>query len=92
MMKVVTPVRLLHNKFYDQVASFEDRGASKEEMLELLGKGRSRVGMFEGNLDEGELEIGQVSALVKDVLPAGEIVKNIWTEFQHARDHPLRME
>ena len=92
MMKVVTPVRLLHNKFYDEVAAYEERGASKEEMLQLLGKGRSRVGMFEGNLDEGELEIGQVAAYLKDTPPAGDIVKNIWSEFQTALQHPIRYD
>lgn len=92
MMKVVTPVRLLHNKFYDQVAALEEKGASKDEMLQLLGKGRSRVGMFEGNLDEGELEIGQVSALLKDVPPAGDIVKNIWSEFQATMKNPIRQD
>lgn len=80
-MKTLTPVRLLKNKFYEQVAAAEKRGATVEELKELLSKGRAKKGMLEGNLEEGELEIGQVSALLKEILPAGEIVKNIWMEF-----------
>lgn len=90
-LKQLTPVRLLKNEFYQQVQAAENAGASKEELAALLGRGRSKKGMFEGNLAEGELEIGQVSALLKDILPAGEIVKNIWSEFT-ATINSLRME
>ncbi|MCS6906153.1 MAG: nitronate monooxygenase, partial [Bacteroidia bacterium] len=62
-LKKLVPVRLLKNKFYEQVKYLEDRGASEEELKNLLGKGRARLGMFEGNLEEGELEIGQAAAL-----------------------------
>ena len=89
-MKTLTPVRLLKNKFYEQVAAAEKRGASLEELKELLGKGRAKKGMLEGNLDEGELEIGQVSALLKGILPAGEIVKNIWMEFNEGLRNPVK--
>jgi enoyl-[acyl-carrier protein] reductase II len=89
-MKALTPVRLLKNSFFEQVAAAEKRGASQEELKELLSKGRARKGMLEGNLEEGELEIGQVSSLLKEVLPAPEIVKNIWEEFNEALRNPVK--
>jgi enoyl-[acyl-carrier protein] reductase II len=58
-------------------------------LKELLGRGRAKKGMFEGDLEEGELEIGQASALVKDILPAGKIIENIWEEFRKTRANPL---
>jgi enoyl-[acyl-carrier protein] reductase II len=72
------------------VQEAETNGASKEKLIELLGKGRAKKGMFEGNLDEGELEIGQSSILIKDILPAAKIVQQIWTEFADALSQPLR--
>jgi enoyl-[acyl-carrier protein] reductase II len=89
-MKALTPVRLLKNKFYQDVADAEKRGASVDELKQLLGRARAKKGMFEGDLDEGELEIGQVSALLDDVLPASEIVKNIWKEFTDALQDPIK--
>jgi len=89
-MKTLTPVRLLKNKFYEQVTAAENRGATVEELKELLGRGRAKKGMQEGNLEEGELEIGQASALLKEILPAGEIVKNIWTEFNEGLRNPVK--
>jgi enoyl-[acyl-carrier protein] reductase II len=88
-LKALTPVRLLKNEFYSQVAEAERRGASAEELKALLGRGRAKRGMYEGNLDEGELEIGQVSALLHDILPAAQIVKNLWVEFGEAAKNPL---
>lgn len=88
-IKRLTPVRLLKNKFFQQVQEAELRGAGVEELREILGRARSKQGMFEGNLEEGELEIGQVSAIVKDILPAGEIVKKIWKEFTEVLVNPL---
>jgi enoyl-[acyl-carrier protein] reductase II len=88
-LKALTPVRLLKNKFYNEVAEAERRGASAVELKELLGHRRAKSGMYEGNLDEGELEIGQVSALLRSVLPAAVIVKNMWAEFEQALDNPL---
>lgn len=88
-MKQLTPVRLIRNKFYHQVADAEQRGASIEELKALLGRGRAKKGMFEGDLDEGELEIGQVSVLVDHILPAGDIVKKVWQEFSEASLNPL---
>jgi enoyl-[acyl-carrier protein] reductase II len=89
MLKQLAPVRLLKNHFYQQVQSAEDKGASKEELIQLLGRARAKKGMFEGDLEEGELEIGQVSALLDDILPAAEITQNIWIEFQEALRKPL---
>jgi len=80
---------LLRNKFAEEVAAYEARGASPTEMKELLGMRRSKNGMFLGQLEEGELEIGQVSALIQEILPAGTIVKNVMTEFEDALKNPL---
>ena len=90
-MKNLVPVRLLRNAFADAVKAAENRGAPAEELRQLLGRGRAKRGMFEGQLEEGELEIGQVSALVKDILPAGEIVEQVWKEFQAAQQDPFKM-
>ena len=80
-LKKLTPVRLLKNEFYQKVAAAEVTGADKEELEQLLGKGRAKKGMFEGDLKEGELEIGQVSTLIKTIQPASEIVAEIWQEY-----------
>ncbi|MBL7709668.1 MAG: nitronate monooxygenase [Chitinophagaceae bacterium] len=90
-MKQLTPVRLIKNKFYQQVQEAEANGATAEELKTLLGRGRAKKGMFEGNMEEGELEIGQVSALLDRILPAGEIVKNVWEEFNKALLNPVKM-
>lgn len=84
-LKQLIPVRLLKNKFYERVTAAEKGGASKEELATLLGRGRAKKGMFEGDLEEGELEIGQVSALLQDMPSAKEIVQNLWLEFEQAR-------
>lgn len=88
-LKQLAPVRLIKNDFYKQVQEAEQRGASKDELIQLLGRARAKRGMFEGKLDEGELEIGQVSALLDDILPAAVITENIWTEFHEALANPL---
>jgi enoyl-[acyl-carrier protein] reductase II len=80
-LKQLTPVRLLKNEFYEMVDQAERSGKTKEELAMILGKGRAKKGMFEGRLDEGELEIGQVSALIKNIKPAAEIVEEIWAEY-----------
>ncbi len=85
LMKKVVPVRLLKNKFSDEIREIEALGASAEELKNLLGKGRAMRGMFEGDMDEGELEIGQASALVDRIMPAGMIVEEIIREFEVAR-------
>lgn len=91
-LKKLVAVRLLKNKFYDDVAIKEFEGASAEELLELLGQGRSKKGMFEGDLFDGELEIGQVSALIKEVKPAKEIIEEIISEFFIAKNEMSDLE
>ncbi|OLY91753.1 2-nitropropane dioxygenase [Cnuella takakiae] len=81
MMKSVTPVRLLRNGFFEAVQEAEERGATAEELKALLGRGRAKKGMYEGELEQGELEIGQVSALLDGILPAGKIVENMMAEY-----------
>lgn len=84
-LKQLTPVRLLRNNFFQQVQEAEARGASKDELMQLLGRGRAKRGIFEGDLSEGELEIGQVAAAIRDVRPAAEILKNLWEEYRETR-------
>lgn len=79
-MKKVVPVRLLKNKFAETIKAAEQRGASEEELKQILGRARAKKGMFEGDMDEGELEIGQVSALIHEIKPAGAIVEEMITE------------
>ena len=74
-LKEITPVRLLKNSFYSQVQQAYERGADKEALSSLLGRGRAKKGMFEGDLDEGELEIGQVSAQINEIVSAKEVVE-----------------
>ncbi|SKA07082.1 enoyl-[acyl-carrier protein] reductase II [Chitinophaga eiseniae] len=81
-LKKLTPVRLIKNHFYEAVKTAEDGGADPDTLKVLLGRARAKTGMFEGNLEEGELEIGQVSALIHDIKPAAAIVEDIWKEFQ----------
>ncbi len=90
-LKQLMPVRLIRNHFFQQVSEAENKGATPEELKKILGSGRAKRGMFEGDLEEGELEIGQVSALVNDILPAGEIVKKIWQEFTETLSAPIRI-
>lgn len=85
-LKQLTPVRLIKNKFFEEVRQAEESGVSKEELAALLGRGRAKLGMFEGNLDEGELEIGQVSAMISEVKPAADILKGVWEEFLQAKE------
>lgn len=80
-MKQLTPVRLMKNKFFHDVIAAEQRGASNEEMMKLLGRARAKKGMFEGDLEEGELEIGQVSAMIKQIRPAAEILNHLWQDY-----------
>lgn len=81
MMKQLTPVRLMRNKFFDAIYTAEQRGASTEELKLILGRARAKKGMFEGDMEEGELEIGQVSANIREIKPAAEIVQEVWNEF-----------
>ncbi len=83
-MKKLMPVRLLKNRFFEEVRAAELRGASEEEMKHLLGRARAKKGMFEGDLHEGELEIGQVSAMINAITPAAQVVEEIWNEYKES--------
>lgn len=83
-LKELTPVRLLKNEFYTQLQSAYQDGADKEKLTEILGRGRAKKGMFEGDLIEGELEIGQIAGLIEKIMPAGEIVQEMMNEFHQA--------
>jgi len=89
-LKALTPVRLLKNKFYADILAAEDNCAGVEELQKLLGRGRAKKGMFEGEVDEGELEIGQVSAIINDIKPAAEILKEIYTQYEEALQQPVK--
>ena len=80
-LKEITPVRLLKNEFYDKIQNAYKSNASKEELINLLSKGRSKKGMFEGDMKNGELEIGQISASIKNILSVKEIINNLMHEF-----------
>ncbi len=84
-LKKITPVRLIKNEFYNLIVAAESSGAGTEELKQLLGKGRARKGIFEGDLKEGELEIGQAASFIKEILPAAEILKEIWDEYLETR-------
>lgn len=88
-MKKTVPVRLLKNKFFEEVKCLEDRGASADELNTLLGRGRAKKGMLEGDMEQGELEIGQVSALITEIKPAAEVVAEIWQNFTQTMQHPI---
>jgi len=90
-LKQLTPVRMIKNRFFSEVQEAERRGAGVDELKNLLGRSRAKRGMFEGNLDDGELEIGQVSSLLDDILPAAQIVKNTWDEFMSGLADPVKM-
>ena len=80
-LKELAPVRLIKNKFFDEIQQANNNGVSKEELIELLGKARAKKGMFEGDLDNGELEIGQVSSLINDIPSAKEVIESIVKEY-----------
>ena len=86
-LKSLAPVRFLKNKFANEILAFEKQGASKEALAERLGKGKAKLGMFEGDMENGELEIGQVTAMIDAIQPAAEIVKEIWNDFQAGVEH-----
>jgi len=92
MLKRIGPVRLLKNKFYEEVRDAEEKCFSTEDLKSLLGKGRAKKGMFEGELEEGELEIGQVSALIKDIKPAKEIIEEIVKEYNETVEQMKKTE
>ena len=88
-LKEITPVRMIKNEFYDQIQNAYKSNASKEELINLLSKGRSKRGMFEGDLKNGELEIGQISASIKEVFSVEEIMNNLMNDFNKQKKHVL---
>ena len=86
LFKKLVPVRLLKNKFFDEVVQAENRGASRDELSIILGKGKAKAGMFEGDVEYGELEIGQVSSMIDRELSANEIVDKLILEFRQSAD------
>ena len=88
-LKKLTPVRLIKNQFYQAVQDAENKGASVEELEVLLGRARAKQGMFEGDLTGGELEIGQVSSIIREIKPAGEVVGEVWDEFVKTSQSPF---
>jgi enoyl-[acyl-carrier protein] reductase II len=84
-LKQLTPVRMIRNKFYQHVFEAEQRGATSEELRQLLGNRRSKMGIFEGDVDEGELEIGQVAAAVRRIQPAAAILEEIWDGYTNLK-------
>jgi enoyl-[acyl-carrier protein] reductase II len=83
-LKKLVPVRIIKNAFYKKVQEAEDRGAPTEELAKILGRARAKLGMFEGDMEEGELEIGQIAAAVREIKPVSDIVKEIMAEFHTA--------
>lgn len=83
-LKKVSPTRLIKNEFYQQVQQLEDRGATPEELRELLGRGRAKRGIFEGDLSEGELEIGQIASHIREIIPAGQVIEEMVGQYNQA--------
>ena len=90
-LKELAPVRLLKNKFYEDVQQLYTKSPSKADLIELLGRARAKKGMFEGDLEEGELEIGQISGLIHEIKPAAEIVKEIIADFENAKSEVAQL-
>jgi len=88
-LKKLTPVRLIKNKFFRDVETAEANCASVEALNELLGRARAKRGMFEGDMEEGELEIGQVSSTINDIIPAADVVNEVWNEFKTTYKEPF---
>lgn len=84
LLRKLSPTRLLKGNFFDSIKAAEDRGASKEELLNIIGVGKTKIGMFEGNLDEGELEIGQVSSVIDKIISVKDIFNNLRKEYSEA--------
>jgi len=84
-LKELAPVRLIKNKFFHDITALYTKSPTKDDLISLLGRARAKKGMFEGDLEEGELEIGQVAGLINDIKPAGDIVKEMIAEFEEAK-------
>jgi enoyl-[acyl-carrier protein] reductase II len=83
-LKEITPVRMLKNSFFQKITALYEKGVDVEELKTTLGRGRAKKGMFEGDLDEGELEIGQIAGLINEVIPASQIIDNFIEEYDQA--------
>ncbi|MEP3837568.1 MAG: nitronate monooxygenase [Algibacter sp.] len=90
-LKELAPVRLIKNSFYNQVQDLYQKSPTKEQLKELLGRARAKRGMFEGDLEEGELEIGQISGLIHNIKPVAKIVEDIIMEFEMAKKNVLNL-
>jgi len=91
-LKELAPVRLVKNKFYQDVQELYEKCPSKEELIQLLGRARAKKGMFEGDLDEGELEIGQIAGLIHEILPVEQIIQQMMAEFEAASKEKAKFE
>ena len=91
-LKELAPVRMMKNKFYKEVEALYKTGPTVDELRELLGRARAKRGMFEGDLEDGELEIGQIAGLIHDIKPVAEIVNDILTEFRQAKQQLCQSE
>ena len=89
-LKELTPVRMMKNNFYEKIIQAHANCATVMQLKDLLGKGRAKKGIFEGDINEGELEIGEVSALINNIMPAAKIVKDVWLQFNEALNKPLK--
>jgi enoyl-[acyl-carrier protein] reductase II len=89
-LKEITPVRLIKNDFYTRVQEIYNSGGTIENLKELLGRGRAKKGMFEGDLVEGELEIGQVSGIINEIKSAAEIIEEVMAEYHNAREELVK--
>ena len=86
-LKELAPVRLIKNNFYNELQELYNNGATKEQLKEFLGRARAKKGMFEGDIENGELEIGQIAGLIHDIKPVAQLVKDIIAEFEEAKQH-----
>jgi enoyl-[acyl-carrier protein] reductase II len=91
-LKELAPVRLIKNKFYQDVQQLYTKCPTKEELAELLGRARAKRGMFEGDLVEGELEIGQIAGLIHDIKPAADIISEMVADFELAKNDVAKFD
>ncbi|RZJ54850.1 MAG: nitronate monooxygenase [Flavobacterium sp.] len=91
-LKELAPVRLVKNKFYNDVQALYEKSPSKEDLIQLLGRARAKKGMFEGDLEEGELEIGQIAGIIHEILPVEKIIQQIMADFEVATQEKAKFE
>ncbi len=90
-LKLISPTRMVKNDLYCRIMEAEKEGAAVEDLRRILGQAASKRGIFEGDVDNGELEIGQIASAVKEVLPVGEVMSRLVKEFEEARQHVLQL-